>query len=77
MKNTTVTLFVAPDSLIQLSESLTILDRIVVYNDYELPRGLDYNTTFVSNFIQVNIPIGTYLKFRSCCKRSKIKTNRP
>jgi len=72
MNNTTVTLFVTPNSLIPLCHSLRALDKLGVDNTYTLQtRDIKYKMGEASNWTRVNVPIDLYLKFRNCYNRSK------
>lgn len=66
MKNTTITLFVNPDSLIIMLEVLKVLDGLELENNYTFqPSDIQFSEAMISNWIFLNVPVDLYLKFRN------------
>lgn len=64
---TTITIFVKPDSLVILMEVLKILENLDINNDYVFnPKDIIFSEKFNSEWVQVNIPLDEYLKFKFC-----------
>ena len=74
MNNTTITLFILPNSLLKFIEVIKVLDDLPIENDYVFnPIDIAYSENFSSACNQVNVPIELYLKFRYSYNKLKNK----
>ena len=74
MENVTITIFVKPDSLMSLVESLNILDTLDIENEYRVqPHDIHYTEAMISNYVFLNLPFELYMKFKNCYQKSSLK----
>ena len=64
MKNTTITIFVSPESEIHFFQYLKVISELPIENNYTW-RTQDINISkgMISNWVWVNLDIDTYIKF--------------
>ena len=76
MKNITVTIFVRPDSISELTRHLKILEGLDVINEYTFQwRDVRYSSKMISNWIWLNIPVDLWVKFN--CKYLEMRKKNP
>ena len=64
MIHTTITIWVEPDSEIHFLQYLKIIDELPIENKYTWRTSdIRISKGMISNWVWVNIPIDTYLKF--------------
>lgn len=64
MKNTTITIWVYPNDEINFFQHLKIIDDLPIENTYTWrTQDVKVSKAMISNWIWVNLPIDTYIKF--------------
>jgi hypothetical protein len=64
MKTTTITIWVHPNDEIQFLQYLDIIDKLPIESSYTWEtKDVKISKAMISNWIWVNIPIETYVKF--------------
>jgi hypothetical protein len=65
MKNVTITIYVEPTGFQSIIQVLTILDNLDFDNEYTFqPHDIEYSESSYSHWIQLNVPVDLYLKFK-------------
>ena len=69
MNNTTITIWVNPNDEIHFFQYLKIIDDLPIENKYTWETSdIQISKSMISNWIWVNLPIETYIKFISSWK---------
>lgn len=70
--NVTITIFVRPDCLRAIAQTLNILESLDEENKYVFtPSDIVYTKEMISNYVWLNIPIRLFIKFEYCYNKLK------